>query len=414
MEKKKNNDRDLLEESRVGGVIVQLVDTVIKQAALNKASDIHIEPDRDKMRVRLRVDGILQEIGSHSISLLPSLVSRIKILANLDISEHRLPQDGRFQMTVDNREFDLRVSTFPTISGENVVMRILDKSQIILGLEELGMNPSDLEKFNSFIHRLYGLVLVTGPNGSGKTTTLYSALNIINSPDKSIATLEDPIEYQLPLVRQTQVDLEAKLTFAEGLRSLLRQDPDVIMVGEIRDRDTAGISVQAALTGHLVLSTLHTNDAVGALTRLVDMGIEPVLLSAATIGVIAQRLVRKICPNCTEKYQVSPEIAKKMTLADTTTLYRGRGCGQCNDTGYRGRTGIYEVLSIDDEIRTLLVAKAPFEQILDAARKHGMQSLHDDGIEKALAGITTIEEVIRVTEARRLVEQDTEKAVPAV
>lgn len=411
MEKQKREDTELQEETKVGGVIVQLVDALIKQAVLNKASDIHIEPDRDKMRVRFRIDGILHEIGDHAISLLPSLVSRIKVLANLDISEHRLPQDGRFQTTVGEKELDFRVSTFPTISGENVVMRLLDKSQIILGLEELGMNPRDLETFNNFIHRLYGLVLVTGPNGSGKTTTLYSALNIINSIDKSIATLEDPVEYQLPLIRQTQVDHEAKLTFADGLRSLLRQDPDVIMVGEIRDRDTAGIAVQSALTGHLVLSTLHTNDAVGALTRLIDMSIEPVLLSAATIGVIAQRLVRKICQNCSEQYTIAADTAKSMGLPDDSVLYRGRGCGQCNSTGYRGRTGIFEVLSINDTIRMLLVAKAPFEQILDAARKQGMQALREDGLEKALAGITTIEEVIRVTEARRLVEQDVEKVL---
>lgn len=407
MEKRneQQNDGDV----RSGGVIVELVDTLVRQAVQKKASDIHIEPDHGMMRIRFRIDGVLHEIGSHAISLQSSLVSRIKVLANLDISEHRLPQDGRFQASVGDKELDLRVSTFPTISGENVVMRLLDKSQIILGLEELGMNPADLDKLNNFIHRLYGLVLVTGPNGSGKTTTLYSSLNIINSPDKSIATLEDPVEYQLPYVRQTQVDHEAKLTFAEGLRSLLRQDPDVIMVGEIRDRDTAGIAVQAALTGHLVLSTLHTNDAVGALTRLVDMGIEPVLLSAATLGVIAQRLVRKVCENCKEEYAASPETAHEMNLPKDSRLYRGRGCGQCNNTGYRGRTGIFEVLSIDERVRELLIAKAPFEQILEAARKRGMQSLREDGLEKALAGVTTIEEVIRVTEARRLVEQDTER-----
>jgi type IV pilus assembly protein PilB len=410
MEKKNKDEEGQDDEPRAGGVIVQLVDTLIKQAVLNKASDIHIEPDRNVMRVRFRIDGILHEIGTHAISLLPSLVSRIKVLANLDISEHRLPQDGRFQTTVGEKELDLRVSTFPTISGENVVMRLLDKGQIILGLGELGMNPRDLEKLNNFIHRLYGLVLVTGPNGSGKTTTLYSSMNIINSPDKSIATLEDPIEYQLPIIRQTQVDQEAKFSFAEGLRSLLRQDPDIIMVGEIRDRDTAAIAVQAALTGHLVLSTLHTNDAVGALTRLIDMGIEPVLLSAATIGVIAQRLVRKLCPNCTEQYTTTPEAAKGWGIPEQSTLYRGRGCGQCNDTGYQGRTGIFEVLTVDDAMRALLVEKASFETILHTAQKQGMQTLREDGLEKALAGVTTIEEVIRVTEARQLVEQDVEKA----
>ncbi|MBI3957005.1 MAG: type II/IV secretion system protein [Candidatus Kerfeldbacteria bacterium] len=406
---KTKKDEELVEEARVGGVIVQLVDTLVKQAMLNKASDIHIEPDQDKMRVRFRIDGILHEIGSHAISLLPSLVSRIKVLANLDISERRHPQDGRFQMMVGDTQVDFRISTFPTISGENVVMRLLDKGQIILGLEELGMNPRDLEKLNNFIHRLYGLVLVTGPNGSGKTTTLYSSINIINSIDKSIATLEDPVEYQLPLVRQTQVDPEARLSFAEGLRSLLRQDPDIIMVGEVRDRDTAGIAVQSALTGHLVLSTLHTNDAVGAVTRLIDMGIEPVLMAAATIGVIAQRLVRTICPNCIEQYTISAETATSMDIPKDATLYRGRGCGQCNDTGYKGRTGIFEVLTIDDTVRPLLIAKAPAERIINAARKQGMRSLREDGLEKALAGITTIEEVIRVTEARHPVEQDVER-----
>ncbi len=403
MEEKNQNKNQAVD---AGGVIVQLVNSVVRQAVEAKASDIHIEPDGNIMRVRFRVDGILREIGTHAISILPSLVSRIKVLANLDISEHRIPQDGRFQTTVGNKQLDLRVSTFPTIAGENVVMRLLDKSQIVLGLEQLGMNPNDLEKLTKFIRKLYGLVLVTGPNGSGKTTTLYSSLNILNSMDKSIATLEDPVEYQLPLVRQTQVDVESGLTFAEGLRFLLRQDPDVIMVGEIRDRDTAEIAVHAALTGHLVLSTLHTNDAVGALTRLVDMGIEPVLISAATIGVIAQRLVRNICTSCRQEYEPSKELMKEFNLPDGTKLYRGAGCPTCNNTGYTGRTGIFELLQLDDAVRNMLTQKASFEQILGKAREHGMQTLREDGLEKALAGLTTIEEVLRVTEAARVVEAD--------
>lgn len=406
---KKSPARTGADSAQPGGVIVQLADEIIRQAVLNKASDIHIEPDRDRMRVRLRIDGLLREVGEHAISLLPSLVSRIKVLANLDISEHRQPQDGRFQIAVDDKELDLRISTFPTISGENLVMRILDKSQIVLGLEELGMNPADLEHFNKFIHRLYGLVLVTGPNGSGKTTTLYSALNIINAPERSIATLEDPVEYQLPLIRQTQVDTDTGMTFAQGLKSLLRQDPDVIMLGEIRDKDTAGIAVQSALTGHLVLSTLHTNDAVGALTRLIDMGVEPVLIAAASIGVIAQRLVRKICRSCREEYKPTKKILEEFQLPKDATLFRGRGCKVCKETGYDGRTGIFEILKISDPIRALLTSKAPFETIMTKAREQGMRTLREDGIEKALGSITTIEEVIRVTEASAIIGQDTEK-----
>ncbi len=388
-------------EVESSGVIIQLLSRIVHLAVEHAASDVHIEPERDIVRIRFRIDGILREIEKHPISLLESVVSRVKVLAELDITERRRPQDGRFQMTVGEKAIDVRVSTFPTLFGENVSLRLLDKSSIVFGLEQLGMRPEMLATYQKMITSPYGIILVTGPNGSGKTTTLYSTLNIINSVEKNIVTLEDPVEYQLPLIRQTQIDPEAGLTFATGLRALLRQDPDVMLVGEIRDTETGEIAVRAALTGHLVLATLHTNDSVGTLARLTDMGIETVLIASSTIGVLAQRLVRVVCSTCREPYEATPELRVQMGVAvgQDVTLYRGRGCDQCGMTGYTGRTGIFELLVPDDALRRLITGRASYEEIAKAARGRGMETLRDDGIAKALQGITTLEEVYRVTSA---------------
>lgn len=383
------------------GVIVQLLTRIIQLGIGHNASDIHIEPDQDIVRVRFRVDGILREIEKHPISMLEPLVARVKILAELDISERRRPQDGRFHISVGDKNLDIRVSTFPTMFGENISLRLLDKSSVIYGLERLGMEPDILAQYESMIHSPYGIIFVTGPNGSGKTTTIYSTLNVINSVEKNIVTLEDPIEYQLPMIRQTQIDPDAGLTFASGLRALLRQDPDIILLGEIRDTETGEIAVRSALTGHLVMASLHTNDSVGAVARLNDMGVESVLIGSSTIGVLAQRLVRVLCQSCREPYELTPEQKTQfgVTSNETTTMYRAHGCEQCAMTGYLGRLGIFEMLVPDEEIRKLISQKAPYAEIARAARGKGMRTLRDDGLMKARAGITTLEEVYRVTSA---------------
>ncbi len=388
-------------EVESSGVIVQLLTRTIQFAVSRNASDIHIEPDQDMVRVRFRVDGILREVEKHPISLLESLASRVKVLAELDIAERRKPQEGRFHLSVGDKSYDVRVSVFPTIHGENIALRLLDKSTIILGLEQLGMRPDMLNVYNRMIHGPYGIIFVTGPNGSGKTTTLYSTLNIINSVEKNIVTLEDPVEYQLPLIRQTQVDPDAGVTFASGLRALLRQDPDVVLLGEIRDAETAEIAVRAALTGHLVFTTIHTNDSVGTLARLTDMGVEPVLISSSTLGVLAQRLVRLVCTSCREPYEPTPELRKQLNLPPNVqaTFYRAAGCDRCDRAGYLGRTGIFELLKPDEELRDLITARSPYDVIAKAARQKGMKTLRDDGIAKALDGLTTVEEVLRVTSA---------------
>lgn len=375
-----------------------LVDSYIKKAIKLKASDIHIEPTKDFVRIRFRIDGVLREIGKERIELLLSIVSRIKVLARLDITETRKPQDGRFQTNLDSQSLDIRVSVFPTVYGENVSLRILDSSSILIGLEDLGMESTFLDKYKELIIKPNGLILVTGPNGSGKTTTLYSTLNIINSPDKNIVTLEDPVEYQLPYIRQTQVNVEIGLTFADGLRSLLRQDPDIIMVGEIRDKETAEIAVQSSLTGHLVLTTFHTNNSLGALIRLVNMGIKPYLLSSAVLCVVAQRLVRKICSECVELYQPSQDLLLELDFNKKMEFKKGKGCQHCNFTGYSGRTGIFEMLINDEEIESLIMNK-DFEKIENHLREKGMKTLREAGLEKVLQGITTLEEVQRVTKA---------------
>jgi len=378
--------------------VVKLVNMIIIQAVTEKASDIHIEPDEKVLRVRYRVDGILHEVPKPPKDLEAAIISRVKVLASMDIAERRKPQDGRIMMKMQGKDIDMRVSCFPTVYGENIVIRLLDKTSLLLGLSELGMRPEMHKTFDKIIRKPFGIMLVTGPTGSGKTTTLYAALNTINSEEKNIITIEDPVEYQISMIRQTQVNPKAELTFASGLRSILRQDPDVIMVGEIRDSETAEIATQAALTGHLVFSTLHTNDASGAITRLADMGIEPFLISDAVIGVLAQRLVRVICPKCKEKLVPTDATLKDLKLerSDDLALYHGKGCVKCKDTGYVGRVGIYELLVIDDELRKLIIAKAPADQIKAKAVEMGMKTLYEDGIAKALAGITSVEEVLRV------------------
>jgi type IV pilus assembly protein PilB len=380
------------------GPIIRFVNAVVQQAAREGASDLHLEPDESSFRIRLRVDGILREVSIQSKSLYAPVVSRVKIMAALDIAERRLPQDGRIRMSALGRDFDLRVSTFPTIHGENVVLRLLDRSASLIGLSELGLDPGPLAVVERMVQKPNGIMLVTGPTGSGKTTTLYACIHRINGVERNIVTLEDPVEYHLASIRQTQVDPDVGLTFARGLRALLRQDPDVIMVGEIRDPETAEISVRSALTGHLVLSTLHTNDAAGALPRLLDMGIEPFLLSSAMLGVAAQRLVRRVCDKCKQPITPPDELAAALGIQPSVdTFVQGAGCRACNGTGYRGRVGIFEVLEVDEEIQALITQRAPAEEIARASRRAGMRTLHEDAVAKAARGLTTLEEVLRVT-----------------
>ena len=404
-EYKKTHDL-VLKELPMGRVddvpAARMFDLVMIQAIRDRASDIHLEPDEMALRVRFRIDGFLYESLSLPKQIHPPLTSRIKILAEMDIAETRLPQDGNFNVKMEKRGFEIRVSTFPTIYGENVVLRILDQTSPLFNLEDLGFSEDMLNFSKQLIRRPNGILLVTGPTGSGKTTTLYAFLNLINSKTKNIITIEDPVEYRLALIRQTQVNPKAGITFATGLRSILRQDPDVVMIGEIRDRETSEIAHQAALTGHLVFSTLHTNDATEAVTRLMDIGVEPYLISSSMIGVLAQRLVRTICPNCKASYPGDPNLLSELGdevsgLGKTLTLYRGRGCNNCKQSGYRGRTGIFELLNVNEKIKQLISEKATAQVIRETARKTmGMTSLREDGLRKVLKGITTIEEVDRV------------------
>lgn len=388
----------IAEDTLADEPIVKLVNIFFAQAVRQKASDIHISPEEKGLRVRFRVDGILREVASPPKKYQPAIISRIKVLANLDIAEKRKPQDGRIKLKLDNQAIDIRVSTFPTVNGENVVMRILDCSNLLLDMQEIGLMPDTMKIFSSMIRKPYGIILVTGPTGSGKTTTLYTALQTVNSVDKNIITLEDPVEYNLELIRQGQVNPKAEFTFATGLRAILRQDPDIIMVGEIRDGETAQIAVEAALTGHLVFSTLHTNDAVGAIVRLADMGIEHFLISSSLMGVMAQRLVRKICQKCKEAYVPPPESLEEIGLrAVDVTFYHGVGCQDCFQTGYKGRIGIYELLTITPSISNAILKNAGAIEIKEIAIKEGIRFLRDDGIEKVKMGLTTIEEVLRVT-----------------
>ena len=377
--------------------VVKLVNVIITKAVKESASDIHIEPEENCVRVRNRVDGLLSEMTTLSKKLQSAIISRIKVLSKMDIAESRKPQDGRIQLKLENRDLDIRVSTFPTVHGENVVMRLLDRSAVLLGLKQLGFLEQENKTFEKLIRSPNGIVLVTGPTGSGKTSTLYSALTTISSMEKNIVTIEDPVEYELPLIRQTQVNPKAGITFANGLRGILRQDPDIIMVGEIRDKETADVAIQASLTGHLVFATLHTNDAPSALARLVDMGIEPFLISSSVIGVLAQRLIRVICDKCKEKYVPSQSVLDDLGLKKGTVFYRGKGCKKCQDSGFKGRTGVFELLIIDKEIRKMVDAKCSADEIRQKAGERGMKGLYADALIKAQEGVTTLEEVLRIT-----------------
>ena len=391
-----NQLRDMAFEAPV----VRLVNLLIEEAVAAEASDIHVEPSEERLRVRYRLDGILYDRESPPRKLQAALTSRIKLMAEMNIAERRLPQDGRIRVTAGGRRVDIRVSTVPTIHGESLVMRLLDRSSVFLPFDRLGFSPAVAESYQALIRRPHGILLVTGPTGSGKTTTLYAALDKINSPDKKIITIEDPVEYQLAGVNQIPVRPKIGLTFAAGLRHIVRQDPDVIMVGEIRDLETAEISIQAALTGHLVLSTLHTNDAPSAIARLQDMGAEPYLVASVLNCVLAQRLVRRVCATCRAPYEPEARDLLAIGVADATgvELFRGKGCEDCRGTGYRGRVGIYELFVITEDARGLILSKRPSGEIRRHAIERGMVSLRDDGWAKARAGITTVEEILRVTQ----------------
>jgi general secretion pathway protein E len=380
--------------------IIRLVNLVITRAVEGRASDIHIEPFEDELKVRYRIDGVLHETESTPHKLQAAIISRIKIMAKLNIAERRLPQDGRIKLKIGESEVDLRVSTIPTLHGESVVMRILRKEGIVIDLDQLGFPPDTLAAFNKLITVPNGIILVTGPTGSGKTTTLYGALDKINSPDKKIITVEDPIEYQLKGVNQIQMKPQIGLNFANTLRHIVRQDPDIIMIGEVRDLETAEIAIQSALTGHVVFSTLHTNDAPSAITRLLDMGVENFLLSSTVRGILAQRLVRIICPSCrqVDTSAADKEGLAKIGVAGDFPVYRGAGCEQCSYTGYYGRKGIYELFLIDDEIRRFILKSADANQLRDLGKQRGMRTLMEDGIAKIKAGMTTLSEVLRVTQ----------------
>jgi type IV pilus assembly protein PilB len=382
--------------------VIQLVHRVIKEAVDRGASDIHFEPGEDEMRVRYRIDGVLQEAATVPASAVPAVVSRIKILSDLDIAERRIPQDGRISLEVADKPIDLRVATLPASFGEKVVMRILDQSKVMIELEQLGMLPQALERFTKAFSQAHGAVLVTGPTGSGKSTSLYGALNQLNTVEKNIITIEDPVEYQLPGITQVQVNNKAGLTFASGLRSMMRADPDIIMVGEIRDRETAQIAIEAALTGHLVLSTLHTNDAPGAVTRLIEMGIEPFLVGSAVDCVVAQRLARLLCEECKRRTTITAEVmrANGFNVGLALEAYEPVGCARCGGTGYKGRIGLYEVMWVSDTIRSLAVAREPAETIAHAAVHEGMMRLREDGLEKVRRGLTSIAEIARVAGTR--------------
>ncbi|MCI7501693.1 MAG: GspE/PulE family protein [Campylobacter sp.] len=381
--------------------ILRLIEVILKTAISSRASDIHIESSEKNCIVRCRIDGMLAEIFVFDKDIYPPLVSRLKMLSNLDIAEHRKPQDGRFSVQVLGRDYDFRISTLPIIHGESVVMRILDKSKAIIKLSELGMLEDNLAKFSRLTRTPYGVLLVTGPTGSGKTTTLYAALNDIKSVETKMITVEDPVEYQMDMIQQVNVNVKAGLTFASSLRSILRQDPDVIMIGEIRDQETLRIAIQAALTGHLVFSTLHTNDAISAVARVVEMGIEPYLVSGALIGVEAQRLVRKLCPHCKQKITLSPTQLDRIIhlIPDDFTFYAPVGCGKCSQTGYLGREMISEVLPISDKISSLIAKNATKEELTNVALAEGFKDFFTDGIRRAAMGITSIQEVYRVAKS---------------
>ncbi|MBS9723861.1 type II secretion system ATPase GspE [Stutzerimonas stutzeri] len=388
---------DLLEQED-DAPIIRLINAILGEAIAENASDIHIETFEKRLVIRFRVDGILREVVQPKRELAALLVSRIKVMAKLDIAEKRIPQDGRISLRVGGREVDIRVSTLPSANGERVVLRLLDKQAGRLTLRHLGMNEQDRDQLEQAVKKPHGIILVTGPTGSGKTTTLYAALTTLNDRTRNILTVEDPIEYHLEGIGQTQVNTKVDMTFARGLRAILRQDPDVVMVGEIRDQETADMAVQASLTGHLVLSTLHTNSAIGAVTRLVDMGVEPFLISSSLLGVLAQRLVRVLCNDCKRAYIADAAECELLGVspAEAPTLYHAEGCEQCRGLGYRGRTGIYELVLFDDTLRTMVHTRASEQDMLRHARVLG-PSIREDGLRKVREGVTTIEEVLRVT-----------------
>jgi len=388
---------DLLEQED-DAPIIRLINAILGEAIAENASDIHIETFEKRLVIRFRVDGILREVVQPKRELAALLVSRIKVMAKLDIAEKRIPQDGRISLRVGGREVDIRVSTLPSANGERVVLRLLDKQAGRLTLRHLGMNEQDRDQLEQAVKKPHGIILVTGPTGSGKTTTLYAALTTLNDRTRNILTVEDPIEYHLEGIGQTQVNTKVDMTFARGLRAILRQDPDVVMVGEIRDQETADMAVQASLTGHLVLSTLHTNSAIGAVTRLVDMSVEPFLISSSLLGVLAQRLVRVLCNDCKRAYNADAAECELLGVspAEAPTLYHAEGCEQCRGLGYRGRTGIYELVLFDDTLRTMVHTRASEQDMLRHARELG-PSIREDGLRKVREGVTTIEEVLRVT-----------------
>ena len=410
-------------EATIGPQVVRLVDALIGRAIREEATDIHVEPEEKSVGARFRVDGILHNRPNISKILQPAVITRIKIMANIDISESRVPQDGRISFPWEGRSYDLRVSTFPTIYGEKIVMRVLDKERVILGLEQLGFSPAALAIFKKSVQRPNGIILVTGPTGSGKTTTLYSTLAFVNSTERNIMTLEDPVEYEIPDIHQSQINPKAGLTFASGLRAILRQDPDIILVGEMRDAETVDVAIRAALTGHLVFSTLHTNDAVGSIPRLLDMDVNPSLMASTFVAIIGQRLVRKVCPHCKEitmpdesllqlvgisrakqedrsTFEVFHQTDKQPVVVNREkqeiTFYHGKGCTRCFQTGYRGRIGIFEILALSPAISQMIAQRSSAQAILQKAREEGMTTMMEDGVEKAGQGVTTLEEVIRV------------------
>lgn len=388
---------DELSEKIANAPVVKLVQAIIAQAAKLKASDIHIEPAEDKVRIRYRIDGELTEGIAPGRSSHAAIVTRIKIMGRMDIAEKRIPQDGRVEMELDGKPIDMRISAIPTVHGEKIVIRLLDRSGEVMTKEQLGFTPENIAVFNKIIKNPYGIILVTGPTGSGKTTTLYAALSELNTVNKNIITIEDPVEYRLDGVNQSQVNVKAGLTFASGLRSILRQDPDIIMVGEIRDSETAQIAVRAAITGHLVLSTVHTNDTSSTIARLVDMGIEPYLLSSSIVGIIAQRLVKKICTNCKVPYPANGIEAEALGVEEGHTLYRGEGCNLCNHTGHNGRMAIHELMPITKKIREVVETRQTTDIIKETAVSQGMTTLRDNCVKLAIQGIITTDELFRLT-----------------
>ena len=392
------DDYSQIDEMAEGSPVINMVNSVIQRAIRDGASDIHIEPARNKSRIRLRIDGVLYEFTTLNPEVHASIVSRLKVMANLDIAERRLPQDGRIQVHTRGKQVDLRFSSLPGLFGEKIVLRVLDKNQSLLDLNKLGMMEHNIDAYKRLLSKSFGLILATGPTGSGKTTSLYAALNYLNSMEKNIVTIEEPVEYQMEIVNQNEVRENIGLTFAAVLKHVLRQDPDIIMVGEIRDRETAEIAVQAALTGHLVLSTLHTNHAIGAISRMIDMGVEPYLLSSALIGVLGQRLVRTVCPSCKTSFIASPDVLKRYGWADRKgmKLVQGRGCEECYDSGYKGRIGIHEVLEADARLQDLITGNPSRDELEHYMQASHHRSLFDDGLERVANGLTTIEEVSRV------------------